>query len=287
MRLECVTVCLEYADFLEWSIRHNQAHFDDWVVVTAIDDKATRTVCDRYGVRVAFCPHFTRTGSRFNKALGINQGLSHLTCGDWMVHMDADCILPRHFRKHVNNIALNTECIYGIDRVSCPNYEEWIRYQTQLNPYEKGYFIHPPGDWKVGTRMVHFDYGGWTPLGFFQLWHADSGITRYPTVSSANAEHTDVLHGLQWSRENRVLLPEVIGIHIGSEPGPMGVNWSGRRTKVFGNGKENWALRPRDPAFEHAPNRLNGKPHLAGCPATKTHRCTCSSFEHGNNVGSA
>jgi hypothetical protein len=62
MRLECVSVCLHYDDFLEQTIRVNQSLFDDWVVVTSQEDKGTIAVCTRYGVRTAFCPYFRRGG---------------------------------------------------------------------------------------------------------------------------------------------------------------------------------------------------------------------------------
>ena len=53
LHLEAVSVCLHYDDFLEQTIRVNQSLFDDWVVVTAKEDQATRDVCTRYGVRIA------------------------------------------------------------------------------------------------------------------------------------------------------------------------------------------------------------------------------------------
>jgi hypothetical protein len=272
-RLEAVTVCLNYADFLEHTIRHNQAHFDDWVVVTMKEDKDTRTVCDRYGVRNVFCPHITRGDSAFNKALAINQGLASLGGKEWTVHLDADTILPRSFRRHVNNVDLRTDCLYGIDRVTCPSYDEWMKYQTRHNPYEKGYFVHPPGDWRVGTRLSHFDYGGYVPIGFFQLWHADSGITRYPTVQTMAAEHTDVQHGIQWARDKRVLLPEVYAIHIGSENAGMGSNWWGRKTKPFGPAKLNLInhkgeLIAKNWAGESLPRIGTSSVSTSGSPAT-------------------
>ncbi len=68
MKIEAVSVCLNYADFLEQTIRVNQSLFDDWVIVTSQADAATISVCTRYGVRTAFCPYFQRNES-FAKAL--------------------------------------------------------------------------------------------------------------------------------------------------------------------------------------------------------------------------
>ena len=119
MRIEAVTVCLHYDDFLEQTIRVNQSLFDDWVVVTEQTDDKTKDVCGRYGVRMAFCPYFQRDGEKFAKGLAINIGLAHLKLEDWVVHLDADTALPRNTRKHLANIELDPSCIYGIDRVDC------------------------------------------------------------------------------------------------------------------------------------------------------------------------
>src|SRR5271157_5230921 len=89
-----IAVCLNYADFLEHVIPANQPHFDDWVVVTCRSDEPTFRVCERHGVRTVFCPYFAKNGSPFNKALAINLGLAHLKCSDWMIHIDADTVLP-------------------------------------------------------------------------------------------------------------------------------------------------------------------------------------------------
>ena len=251
-RFEAVTVCLNYADFLEHSIRANQSHFDDWVVVTSKEDRDTLVVCERHGVRAVFCPHFKKNSSSFNKALAINLGLAHLKCSDWMVHLDADTILPRNFRGLIENIEPRKDCIYGVNRVHCPSWEEWQRFLSETNTDQKHYFIHPPGGWKIGTRLSHFDYGGYVPIGFFQMWNREARITRYPTIQDGGAEHTDVLHALQWERPNRVLIPEIIAIHLESEPGPMGANWNGRTTKKFG------------PSGHDSSHRRHGEPAASG-----------------------
>ena len=144
MRIEAVTVCLHYDDFLEQTIRVNQSLFDDWVVVTSQADAGTIAVCQRYGVRTAFCPYFQRGGEKFAKALAINIGLAHLKLEDWVVHLDADTALPRNARRHLANVELDPSCIYGIDRVECPSLEAWHSCLVNPDPYEKHYFYHGP-----------------------------------------------------------------------------------------------------------------------------------------------
>ena len=87
------------------------------------------------------------------------------------------------------------------------------------------------------------DYGGYVPIGFFQLFHG-SAWKRYPIVQDGDAEHTDVLHGIRWDRPKRVLLPEIIAIHLESETASMGVNWKGRKTRRFGPTEDRARVRP-------------------------------------------
>lgn len=262
--IEAVIVCLSYDDFLEQTIRVNLPHLDEVVVVTHQDDKGTRAVCERYGVRPVFCPYFESKGSPFNKALAINLGLANLSCSDWMLHLDADIALPRDTRRVLCDLPLDTKSIYGIDRVDCPSFEAWQSYLTDIDPSQKGYFIRGPGGWgATGNRLSHFDYGQWTPIGFFQLWNAASGITRYPTVQQSTAEHTDVLHGLQWARDKRHLIPEILGVHLLSGPNRVGTNWKGRKS----------------PRFEPAPEQI-AEPKQAKAMASASYRPPHHGHDH-------
>jgi GTP:adenosylcobinamide-phosphate guanylyltransferase len=51
MRVEAVSVCVNYADFLEHTIDSVLAVVDDWVIVTTDSDKDTQRLCKQRGVR--------------------------------------------------------------------------------------------------------------------------------------------------------------------------------------------------------------------------------------------
>lgn len=234
MRIEAVTVSVGYGDFLAHTLPYNLPIFDDFLVITTKQDKETIGVCKRYGVKHVCTNQFYADDSPFNKARGINHGLAHCSRKDWLCHIDADIVLPLRSRWFLANARLRKDCVYGVDRVNCPSYEEWRDFNR--NPevqYEWSYLVKPPSRWPVGARIAHMDYGGYCPIGFFQLWHASETL-RYPMVVDGDAEHSDLLHSLQWDRENRVLLPELFAIHLESESAPMGANWKGRKTKRFG-----------------------------------------------------
>lgn len=98
MRIEAVTVCLGYADFLAETIRENLPLLDDLVVITSPDDDETRTVCRRHNVHHVLSEDHRR-GGPFNKARLINRALDQISGKDWILHLDADIVLPRQFRR--------------------------------------------------------------------------------------------------------------------------------------------------------------------------------------------
>lgn len=229
-QLEAVIVCDKYSDFLEVTLPHTLRNVNRLVVVTSKDDYDTKKLCARFDVTCVEGWNFKRDS--FDKAKAINHGLAHLRCSDWLLHLDADIILPDVFADwFTTSNTLKTQNIYGVDRFDCKS-------QDQLNKvFAKGwvharkdwrFMINPPHALKFCTRVAHSDYEGWLPIGFFQLWHG-SERTRYPLKPGASAERTDLLFAANWPPENRILIPDFYAIHLTTESG-MGENWKGRST---------------------------------------------------------
>lgn len=240
MRLEAVMVCVDYADFLEETLPYTLPIVDDLVVVTRPGDGRTAGLCHRHGVRCLSTNAFYSGGEVFNKARGINYGLMHMRQADWVLHLDADVILPPRTRWLLENSNLEPYKIYGCDRFNVLGREAWDEFKARPSlQFESSCRITPPNQFQLGSRLVHYAYGGYLPIGYFQLWHpGKSGINRYPDTceGEGTAERTDVLHSLQWDRENRVLVPEMFVLHLEtkSRGGPhMGANWRGRTTPAF------------------------------------------------------
>jgi hypothetical protein len=234
MYLEGVTVSVNYADFLEETLSHNLAHFDEFAVVTAADDRATQAVCDRHGVIcVKSDVHREDPLDRFNKGLMINLGLAHLRNRGWLMHLDADIVLPDRLRFMFNKSRLDEDCLYGADRVHVVGRRNWEAVQRSASyrrQYRYRYLVSPPGD-RLGSRLIHNEYG-YCPLGCFQLWHSRHRDRRYH-FAQGSAEHSDVLFALQWPAARRILLPGVFVYHLESEPARIGANWNGRVTRPF------------------------------------------------------
>src|SRR5271170_1436469 len=125
MRIEAVIVCRNYGDFLAETLPLNLNHFDDVIVVTDHNDKETVRVCERYSVEHFKTDCFTEFGDPFNKGKAINLGLSNLKKSDWLLHIDADIVLPHRYRDMLRRTQLKNDCIYGADRVNVYGWDNW------------------------------------------------------------------------------------------------------------------------------------------------------------------
>lgn len=231
MRLEAVIVCKDYSDFLEETLPRNLQHLDHVVVVTHPDDKRTISLCKKHGIGLVKTEVMHHGGAPFNKGRAIRLGMSHLCHDGWLIHMDADTLLPDRFRNALQQSHLQKDCIYGADRLNVKNYESWKEHKNKRRPqWQHGCLLMPTEQFPLGVRLVHGIYG-YCPIGYFQMWHASNQM-QYP-INQGSAEHTDVLFAVQWPREKRVLLPEVFVYHLESEQSQMGANWKGRKTKPF------------------------------------------------------
>ncbi len=244
--MEAVTVSCGYGDFLEVTLAENLPLLDDLVVITTPDDRETQDACRRYSVRYVMSEDGSRVplprvpGNGFNKARLINRAFDQLGLHNWVLHLDADIVLPRQFRRLLDWAHLDPRCIYGADRRNLVGWEEWARFKTtkhywDCHSYEC--FHKPKEELPVGHRWCSSIHG-YVPIGCFQLFHGsqlvDRGmhVRRYP-IEHGSAARTDVQFALQWDRRYRQLLPEVAVLHLESQGAPMGSNWNGRKTRRF------------------------------------------------------
>lgn len=230
--LEAVTVSINYADFLRVFLEQNLSHFDRLVVVTSHEDHETQALCREFSVHCVPTDAHTQHDEKLNKGACVNLALGHLRNLGWVIQMDADIILPPRFRNLLQLAALDPDCIYGADRMLVKSYDHWLQAQKDMTPqFKHSLLVEAPAHTACGARLVHHQYG-YIPMGCFQMWHSSKGKP-YPMVHG-NAAETDVLFGLMWPQNKRVLLPTVKVFHLESEPVPMGANWRGRKSKRFG-----------------------------------------------------
>lgn len=236
-KINALTVCCGYSDFLCWSILENKQLFDSWIIVTDTKDKKTKELCDNYNLHCIQTDVFYENGI-FNKYAGINEGLKYIDKDSWIIFLDADIILHNLTKYVLEHIPLDETCIYGIDRVNCVGLPNWLKYISKRDSLFQNWLLHSAG-FEFGSRLVHYfgenqDNGkfvGWRPLGFFQMCYGKAFNT-YPQ-NTIGADHCDLEFVRNWGRSRRILIPELIGIHLESEGTFKGINWYGRKSLPF------------------------------------------------------
>jgi chondroitin 4-sulfotransferase 11 len=177
--IEAVTVCVNYADSLE-KILANRRHFDKWVIVTTNYDLETRNLCTNHNLECIVSDRIHEPGiyqyvdKRLNTEFGleesekvfmekaplakgkaINDGFAVCEKNDWLVHIDADILLPDNFRETLNEMSLNKAHLYGLSGRT----DEGGKTQ---------------GNWING--MGKGDHGA---MGWFQMFHSTEFEERF------------------------------------------------------------------------------------------------------------
>ena len=239
-KLECVVVCDKYSDFLARTLPTNKFLFDQLVVVTSYEDIETQRVCEFYHVKCVKTDDLNSRKKEFHKGKGINAGLKELKNDGWVVHLDADMVLPPQTRILIETAKLDPHMIYGIDRFIVKGFHEWDEFLSMPKlQHENDSWLHPNA-FPIGHRVMYSFVGGYLPIGFFQMWCPKvSGVKKYPE-SHTNAGRGDSVFAQQWPRPLRAMIPELIGYHLESVDSVMSSNWDGRTTKTF-------AINPKSP----------------------------------------
>jgi hypothetical protein len=238
---------VNYADFLAWTLPWNKQHFDKMVIVTSKDDGATQAICGYHNVPCITTDVFFENDRAFAKAAGINEGLKALKLDSWVVHMDCDIVLPPRTRKILSRINLQANGVYGIDRMNCYGFCDWVDFVMDPEIQHPRQLYTVANRFVLGPRLTKIEfapvpYDGYAPIGFFQMWHPQgSKVYTYPDHDPADngrrlgaANRSDTIFGELWPRQHRHLIPEIVAVHLESEfPNVKGLNWRGRRTPLF------------------------------------------------------
>jgi glycosyltransferase involved in cell wall biosynthesis len=237
MKLVAISVCVKYSDFFAVTAI-NRKQFDEWIIVTDLDDEETASLAKAHDCTVISTDSFYKFGI-FNKFAAINEALKLVDQESWVLFLDSDIVLHPQTRRVLESLNLQEDSIYGMDRLDCVGIEAWEGYRNGSGCVKDHWLLHSAG-LPIGSRLVHL-YGyengdgkfkGYGPVGFFQLAHRSS-FTDYPQ-NSLGADHCDLLFARNYARDKRHLIPELFCIHLMSEDSHKGHNWMGRRSKPFG-----------------------------------------------------
>ena len=207
MKIHAVTICINYADYLE-CILENRKHFANWTVATIESDQRTQSLCESAGLQWICSKYLATTDERynaaFNKAGVINDLLDHIREDTWIIVLDADVYLPSRFLERLSGYELDQSRMYGLSgRRICETRSafEVLRH-------------HEPWETNVDRAA--------TVYGYFNLFHSTAPFSRYPVVAWTGSArgHDDWYFYQSVPVEKRAVLPFTC-LHVG----PPAVNW--------------------------------------------------------------
>lgn len=224
MEIDVIVVCDKYGDFLKHTLPATKHLFGERVtVVTSHEDEETLDVCIDNDVaclstKIGFGPN-----GRFAKGKAINHAIRQIGPRKWVLQLDADIYIPRSCCDFFQNAQLDPSMIYGIDRIDVRGLSRWSSsYHLNIYPFV-GFSSSPL------PRIARPEYGGYVPIGFFQLWHTRQAAH----YSGFKYFEEDVGFAMKWPRAKRALIPEVVSYHLASEDAKYMMNWNGRKSARF------------------------------------------------------
>jgi hypothetical protein len=224
--LHLVSVCVNYGDMLRYTLPTWRSWAEHIVVLTTPGDTETQEVCQQAGVVVSTTESFYHRGHKFDKGHAIadalhwwkkNRGEIFRQPQHWILHLDADVVLPARETVAAQLEQLDPRRIYGALRRMCETWDEYNRVQAEgwstlrlENPFRRQRFV-------------------W---GFFQLAQAIRWRTVCPMLYMTNrdASKSDIWTSARWGRANQTLVPGLEVLHLGK----AFTNWKGRVTPRFG-----------------------------------------------------
>ncbi len=151
MKIEALTVCVDYCDVFSRTLPVWAGTLDRLVVVTAPDDHETQALCAKYEqVQVWKTDAFYRDGASFNKGRAIQEGLTLWWWDDWQLFFDADILPPPDWREQISGkldpLKLNganrwqlpegSDAVIASDDMRCHNDNEFPGYFQLFNAFD-------------------------------------------------------------------------------------------------------------------------------------------------------
>lgn len=233
-----ITVCVNYWDYLEITLKHNRHHFEDFMVVTDTKDQRTPEIARLHNCKVFCTDLFYLRGAYFNKWLALETALEEYGRHGWMCIMDADILWPKKLPSGFSSI-LQKGNLYTPLRRMFTDMRKPIPFKEK--------------DWE--KYPIHKNINEWA--GYSQIFHANDPHLPNPPWHETNWKHAggaDSFFQQKWPRFNKIR-PQFEVLHLG----PAGSNWAGRASTFLDGTEHDEAKMNRDRLKKIASERRTGK----------------------------
>jgi hypothetical protein len=240
--IHAITVCVNYAHLLKYSIIANKHFFKRWVIVTTQEDHQTQELCKEHNLECLISK--TIRQRTFFKSGAINEAFEYLGYDkEWYLHIDADVILPQNFDEVFAIDKTGEPQIRGRQKVKSPNILQSThtsKFRKYINKPHQHAILYCMGRVNVDKNenidnlniQKYFDRTDeivqeFKGYGYFQLFNLPAFFKKYknhfhqvyPTMSR-NAGSDDWVFSKLF---DKIVSLETYCIHLSPEE----VNWNG------------------------------------------------------------
>lgn len=234
-KINCITVCVDYLDFLSLTLEYNRDLFNKYVIITSkkyYNISNIQDICSIYNCDVFVTDSFYDNGAYFNKWKALEEALDSFNrfANSWMCILDSDIVFPKVAYKTLLDLRIGD--LYSPLRYMMTSIPEPIEIPDE-SKWDNLFSIH--------RNIAEF-------AGYCQIFHTSDYHLGKPPWHEINWKHAggaDSFFQLKWDTSNKIRLPFKV-LHLGE----CGKNWCGRVTEYIDK-----SLEPVDK--ETAINRYN------------------------------
>ncbi len=223
--LELVTTCVGFADYLAETLTRNRRYFDHVVIVSNFQDSRTAAVARVLDADLVQTREFYQDGHSFNKGRGINAGLAACHKTGWIVHLDADIVLPEDFREWAAGRCLDVDAMHTARRSMVESFYQWKQF-TETGIQDQ-FSVEAP--WTTGKSP-------WTAIGYFQMWNSSASAMSdepiYP-IDNDTAGWSDIVFSQKFSRSIYWNGRTVFHLQANGKKEKHDADWGGRTTPAW------------------------------------------------------
>lgn len=218
--LTAITVCIDFSDFLSDALPENRGFFDRYILLTSPEDTATQELGEKYDCEV-ITTTLHRDLGKFNKGAVINQGIASAHPANWLCLIDADIVLPTSFRTWLSELPKIVRkphwvphTLFGLHRLRCLGRENWLAYLQDTTVARS---------WPIEKLRKQNQ----CPVGYLQLWDAESSPHVYPT-DCPTASRSDLVFAKKFRHCYHTYHPRAI--HLETAKPSASYDYEGRRS---------------------------------------------------------
>lgn len=210
MKINALTVSVNYHDELQLMIPRVKLPLASWTIITSTQDKKTAEIARNAGINCHVTDIFYLNGAKFNKGAAMEEARVQMPWKDWILFLDSDIVPEEKWFEKVCAARPIPGNLYSSKRRQCHDFS--LGYRSIDDPS-----LQPLPD-AIG-------------VGYFQLFHVSDPHLRNrpgPIIETqwAHAGNYDDRFRVRWPDDRRKDL-KIRLVHLGKND-----NWCGKGNEL-------------------------------------------------------